>query len=327
MHFHMIKEITRNLYIITLPMPFRLKHVHVYALLHQGKVALFDTGLDTPETFSVLETALKRIDRSIRDIDRIFISHRHGDHCGMAGRIKAESGAEILMSDTDYEFIAMSNREALMIQAMRDFYLRHGLGEEALAILAAIMKSFRKMTGSFALDRALKHGQTHAIGDWTLEVLSAPGHSTGHSCFLFREQGLLIAGDHILPDITPNLSPDLFEPSFHPLSRFVESLTEMQDLPVRLVCPAHGQPFTHFRERIEEIKEHHRERKGLTLASVRGSLKTACQVSIDLFGPELPEFDQFLAINETYVHLLELVHEGLVREETRDGKSYYAMIG
>ena len=326
----MIKEINENLYIITLPMPFRLKHVHVYALLHGGGVALFDTGLNTPETFSVLEAAMKRIGRSIQDIDRIFISHRHGDHCGMAGRIKAESGAEILMSETDYAFIAMSDREEVLIRAMRDFYLRHGLGEEALSILASIMKGFRKMTGSFTLDRTLRHGQTHAVGDRTLEVLSAPGHSTGHSCFFFREQGLLLAGDHILPDITPNLSPDLFEPSFYPLSRFVESLTAIQDLPVRLVCPAHGQPFANFRERIEEIKDHHRERKGLTLASVasvREGMKTASQVSVDLFGPELPEFDQFLAINETYVHLLELVREGLVREETRDDKSYYAMIG
>ena len=110
----------------------------------------------------------------------------------------------------------------------------------------------------------------------------------------------------------------------------MESLTAIQDLPVRLVCPAHGQPFANFRERIEEIKDHHRERKGLTLASVasvREGMKTASQVSVDLFGPELPEFDQFLAINETYVHLLELVREGLVREETRDDKSYYAMIG
>ncbi len=323
----MIKEITENLYIITLPMPFRLKHVHVYALVHDGRIALFDTGLNTPETFSVLQAALARIGRSIRDIDRIFISHRHGDHCGMAGRIKEESGADILMSDIDYAFIAMTDRQELMVRAMRDFYLQHGLGEEALAILAAIMKSFRKMTGSFEMDRALKHGETHAIGDWTLEVLSAPGHSTGHSCFFFREQGLLLAGDHILPDITPNLSPDLFEPSFHALSRFLESLTAMQDLPVRLVCPAHGQPFTNFRERIEEIKDHHRERKGLTLASVREGMKTACRVSVDLFGPELPEFDQFLAINETYVHLQELVREGLIREETRDGKFCYVMNG
>ena len=56
-------------------------------------------------------------------------------------------------------------------------------------------------------------------------------------------------------------------------------------------------------------------------------MKTACRVSVDLFGPELPEFDQFLAINETYVHLQELVREGLIREETQNGKFCYVMNG
>jgi glyoxylase-like metal-dependent hydrolase (beta-lactamase superfamily II) len=322
----MIKEIIRNLYMITLPMPFRLKHVHVYALVHDGKVTLFDTGLNTPETFSILETAMKRIDRSIQDIDRIFISHRHGDHCGMAGRIKAASGAEILMSDLDHAFIRIADQEDRMIREMNLFYLRHGLGEDALVTLASILKGFKKMTGSFTLDRPLKQGECHRVGDWTCEVLSAPGHSTGHTCFFFREQGLLLAGDHILPDITPNLSPDLFEPSFRPLKRFLESLSEMRDLPVRMVCPAHGQPFVNFQERIDEIIDHHRERKGLTFASVRKNPKTAYEVSIDLFGPNLPEFDQFLAINETYVHLVELVHEGLIEEEIRENLSFYGAI-
>jgi glyoxylase-like metal-dependent hydrolase (beta-lactamase superfamily II) len=213
-----------------------------------------------------------------------------------------------------------------MIREMNLFYLRHGLGEDALVVLASILKGFKKMTGSFTLDRPLVQGQIHAIGDLSCEVLSAPGHSTGHTCFFFREQGLLLAGDHILPDITPNLSPDLFEPSFRPLKRFLESLSEMRDLPVCMVCPAHGQPFVNFQERIDEIIDHHRERKGLTFASVRKNPKTAYEVSIDLFGPNLPEFDQFLAINETYVHLVELVHEGLIEEEIREDLSFYRAI-
>ncbi len=32
----------------------------------------------------------------------------------------------------------------------------------------------------------------------------------------------------------------------------------------------------------------------------------------------MPDFDKFLALNETYVHLLDLAHEGIIREE-QDG--------
>lgn len=319
----MIKEIARDFYMITLPMPFRLKHINVYALVCDGRVTLFDTGLNTPETFTTLETGLKRIGRSIQEIDRIFITHRHGDHCGMAARLKDLSGAAILMSDLDHAFIRMADDQNRLIAEMQSFYLRHGLGAEALAVLSSIFKSFSKMIGSFPLDHALHPGEMHFVGDRSCEVLAAPGHSRGQVCFFFRTEGILLAGDHILPEITPNLSPDLLQPDFRPLASYLSSLTEMQRLSVTAVYPAHGRPFQNFLERIGEIKDHHDERKGLTLASVRGGRKSTYAVSVDLFGKDLPDFDQFLALNETYVHLVELIREGLVQEEVRDNRCFY----
>jgi glyoxylase-like metal-dependent hydrolase (beta-lactamase superfamily II) len=319
----LIREIARDFYMVTLPMPFRLKHVNIYALVHDGRVTLFDTGLNTPETAAALETGLTRIGRSLRDIDRIFITHRHGDHCGMAGRLRDISGAAILMSETDHAFIRFAEDQDRLIAELRSFYVRHGLGEEALALLGSIFKSFSKMIGTFPLDQALEPGSVHGVGDRSFEVIAAPGHSRGQLCFFFRNEGILLAGDHILPDITPNLSPDLFRPDFRPLERFLSSLTGMQRLPVTAVYPAHGRPFTNFVERIEEIKEHHRERKGLTLASVRRGRRSTHAVSIDIFGKDLPDFDRYLAINETYVHLVELIEEGLVLEDIEKNQCFY----
>jgi glyoxylase-like metal-dependent hydrolase (beta-lactamase superfamily II) len=319
----LIKEIARDFFMITLPMPFRLEHVNVYTLVHDGRMTLFDTGLNTPETFTTLEAGLKRIGRSIHDIDRIYITHRHGDHCGMAARIKAASGATILMSDVDHEFIRISEDQDRLLAILRSFYLRHGLGDEALALLGSIFRSFSKMIGTFPLDHALRPGEIQTVGDRSCEVIAAPGHSRGQVCFFFRKEGILLAGDHILPDITPNLSPDLFQTDFRPLEHFLSSLTRMQSLPVKTVYPAHGRPFTNFLERITEIKDHHHERKGLTLAAVRGGRKSTFEVSVDIFGKDLPDFDQYLALNETYVHLVQLIHEGLVQEEIEDNRCFY----
>jgi hypothetical protein len=49
--------------------------------------------------------------------------------------------------------------------------------------------------------------------------------------------------------------------------------------------------------------------------SVKGGPKTTFQVSLDIFGRDLPEFDQFLAVNETYAHLIELEEEGLIKQK------------
>ena len=322
----MIREIAGDFYRIILPMPFRLSHVNVYALVQDSRVTLFDAGLNTPEAFTTLEAGLKRIGRSLREIDRIFITHRHGDHCGMAGRLREISGAKILMTDTDHASIRMGDDMDRMIMEIQSFYRFHGLEEDVVASFAAIFKGWVKMTGSFSLDHPLRNGETFDIGKHRLEVLAAPGHSRGQVCFFFRTEGILLAGDHILPEITPNLSPDLLEPDFRPLERYLSSLTDMEQLPVQIVYPAHGRPFTNFKERIAEIREHHQERRGLTLASVRENGKSACEISVDLFGENLPEFDRFLALNETYVHLVELVRGGLIQTDIRDKRCFYRRV-
>lgn len=50
------------------------------------------------------------------------------------------------------------------------------------------------------------------------------------------------------------------------------------------------------------------------------------QIPQDVFGTDLPEFDKFLALNETHVHLMELIHEGVI-EKFRDGKQILYNVG
>jgi hypothetical protein len=97
----------------------------------------------------------------------------------------------------------------------------------------------------------------------------------------------------------------------------------MEALPVEKVYPAHGRPFSDLKGRIAAIYDHHLIRKRITYESVQRGPKTAYVVSQDIFGPDLPEFDQFLALNETYVHLLELIGEGLIREERTAEQAFY----
>jgi glyoxylase-like metal-dependent hydrolase (beta-lactamase superfamily II) len=311
----LIEKIAESFYMITLPMPFRLKHVHVFALVHDGSVSLFDTGMNTPETFSTLEESLKSLGKTVHDIDRIFITHFHTDHCGIAGRIKDISGAAIAMSAMDALRIHNDQKKGLDFDQIKKFYCEQGLREEIIDGLLDLLGSFRKATIPFKIDASLEDHGSQKVGDREFEVISVPGHTSGQVCFFFRKEGILLSGDHILPDITPNLSPDPYNPGFRPLKSFLDSLGKVEDLHVIKVYPAHGDPFSNLKMRVEEIREHHRERKGLVLESVKGGPKTTFQVSLDIFGQNLPEFDQFLAVNETYAHLIELAEEGLIKQK------------
>ena len=322
----MIEEISRNLFMITLPMPFRLKHVHVFVLAHDDRITLFDTGLNTPETVSILEESLKAIQKTVRDIDRIFITHHHLDHCGMAGRIKAISGAEIHVSEVSREVLSVRADEAELVRHIKDFCLLHGLPERTTDFVINLFLAFKTAGSPFQSDRCFQADSRQVVGDTEFQAIATPGHTRDHVSYYFPKEAVLLSGDHVLPEITPNLSPDLFSPDFRPLRSFLDSLSRIQTLPARKVYPAHGDPFSNLAERIEEIKSHHEIRKGLAFESVRRGPRTTFEVSGDIFGDNLPEFDRFLALNETYVHLVELVHEGAIKEKTHKNKILFNAI-
>ena len=320
----MIDRILPDLYRITLPMPFRLRHVHVYALLHDGRVALFDTGMNIPETYRVLDEALVTLGKTTKDIDLIFLTHFHADHCGIAGRLQEISGAPVYLSALDDARLQYNNRHEELVERARNFFLTQGLPQKAMDNLVTLMAVFRKATVPFRVDRHLQPGDAFALGGRRIEVIPAPGHTAGQMCFYLPGDGILLAGDHILPDITPNLSPDIFRLEYRPLRSFLESLCAVRGLPVRMVYPAHGDSYPDLAKRVDEIREHHAERTQLIAAALQGKEKTAFEVSGIIFGEDLPEFDQFLALNETYVHIVELVDEGAVRAVERDGLVFYS---
>ena len=320
-----IRKITENLYLITLPMPFRLRPVNVVVLMHEGGVVLFDTGLNLGGTFSRLEDSLKVIGRSVRDIDHIFITHCHADHCGLAGRIKEISGAVIHMSEIGRQIIHNNHDQRQVADTVKKFYVEQGIAEDTVGAYLVFLRYFRKATVSFRVDECLDFHREYLIGDTAFEVFPTPGHARDHVCYFFRKEGILLSGDHILPESTFNLRPDLFCAGFRPAQAMFDSLARIEDLPAARVLPAHGAPFSNLKGMVEEVRRHHAERKNLILESIKEGPKTAVQISRDIFGTELPGFDAFLALNETYAYLVEFRHEGIARKSRKSGRIVYGI--
>ena len=68
----MISQIQTDFYRITLRMPYRLKHVHAYLLVQDKELVLFDTGLNIPGAYEMLEKDLASAGFSVNDIRHIF---------------------------------------------------------------------------------------------------------------------------------------------------------------------------------------------------------------------------------------------------------------
>ena len=250
-----VREIGDGLFMFTLPMPFRLKHVNVFAALKGTRVTLIDTGPNVPEVLAELEKCLQRIGTDFQGVEQVLITHFHTDHCGLAGLVKEKSGAAIRISETDFEMIGSNELRRNRAAA---FYREQGLDQKAIETAGRVSEAIRSLTYPFEPDEFLSPEKSLDLPDRSIRILRTPGHTPGHLCFFFPEDEILIAGDCVLPHITPNLSPDVLNPLFFPLQEFVESLDRVAELPAARVYPAHGLPFQNLRKRVEEIKKHHR---------------------------------------------------------------------
>jgi hypothetical protein len=77
--------------------------------------------------------------------------------------------------------------------------------------------------------------------------------------------------------------------------------------------------------RANEMRGHHAERTQLILNCLSATPKTTFQISQGIFGTDLPDFDKFLALNETYVHLLELKLKGAIKEDINGLNLFYTL--
>ncbi len=313
----MIAEIAENFYRITLPMPYRLRHVHAYALVDGDNVALFDAGMNMPGAYEKLAADLASIGLSVDSIRDIYITHVHTDHCGMAGRVQEQSKARIHLSETSHQVHAHFQQADYLIAQARLFYAKHGMSPAEVEAIVEEIEDIRIHIPQFTVDTFLQKNEIRQFGNRSFEVIFTPGHAADHVCFFFREEGLLLAGDHVLPYIAPSLSPNIYDEIFQPLKSYLESLCIIETLPITTIHPGHGNSLTGIDERIEEIRTHHLLKKQLLLKNMGVQPKTTYTICGEMIGAAAANWDdweKFMALNETYVYLQELKRDGVIKE-------------
>jgi glyoxylase-like metal-dependent hydrolase (beta-lactamase superfamily II) len=327
-----IREVANGIYQLKLPIPNEsLQYVLVYLIQGKNGFTLIDTGWDLPETLAAWEALLTQLGIGWQDIEQILVTHFHVDHAGMSAKIGELSGAKVHMFPHNKYLQDISDVDLQqMTEQANNWLLAHGMPKRELEIIEMGGKPDLKWLFPTKPDIHLTDGEVIAAGNLRLEVIHTPGHADNHICFYEPNQKILFSGDHVLPNITPNVSRNPLTP-FNPLGSYLSSLHRLKDIEVTLVLPGHEDLFNNLAQRAVEIESHHRLRMDEIINTIAKQEKPSYEIAATIkWGPgswqNLTGLDRYLAVMEVLAHIDLLSHEGFLKQTLRDEMIYYALM-
>lgn len=313
-----VEEIADGLWSLPVPLPMSpLRYTLAYGLLIPDGVVLVDTGLNIDECLEALVEGLRVASRTIEQVRGVLVTHIHGDHYGLAGRVRELSGCWIGLHADDAALIPGRYTEVDALLAAIESWLRQaGAPEADLAELRDSSMGLRKLVSIAIPDREIAHEERIDLPGWDLTAVHTPGHTPGHLCFREGRTNTVLTGDHVLPRVTPNVSrnPQSLD---DPLGAFLTSLETLRAYGEALALPAHEWRFAGLDARLDELAGHHADRLAEVRACVAAGAETVWEVASSLHWSRTWEslhgFMRRLALGETHAHLVRLERDGVLR--------------
>ncbi|HET6563005.1 MAG TPA: MBL fold metallo-hydrolase [Marmoricola sp.] len=332
-----VETVAPGVHRLPLPLPMDgLKAVNVYVLETEDGLTCIDAGWAVDASRKQLEEGLRSIGHGVGDITRFLVTHVHRDHYTQAVTVRRELGRAT---------IELGIGEKPVLDVLNGGQLDHDPTVTRLVLAGAhdTAAGWRRMFEGADPDLEmwaspdvwLEDEQVVEVGDRRLRAVPTPGHTAGHFVFADEKAGVLFAGDHVLPTITPSVGFELV-PARDPLGDFMGSLRTVRDrLPDLRLLPAHGAVTESSHRRADELLAHHDRRLELCLGAVEPAGSTAYDVAQRLTWTrheralaELDVFNTALASMETMVHLDLLAFRGqLVREHVEGTMVYRPAVG
>ncbi len=310
-----------------IPMPGSLGHINSWILDDHDGIAPVDTGL----LMDVCSSEWKRLFKGAlqnKRIARVFCTHLHPDHTGLAGWLCKKDKAQLWMTRGEWLTVRMLTSDAREEVPDEVFVMQRAAGWTDDQIKTAAMKGWSRLRRSiYPLPinyHRIVDGEVIDFGAHQWRVVVGSGHSPEHACLLNEREGVLVSGDQVLPRISSNVSINVAEPDADPLGEWLASIDKLLGLPADLlVCPAHGEPFRGLHFRLKALRDEH----NLRLDRVADALDVKPLRAVDcfelLFNRVIGDEQRDLATGEAVAHLRRLERDGRARHEMSDGVNWY----
>jgi glyoxylase-like metal-dependent hydrolase (beta-lactamase superfamily II) len=309
------------------PLPFPLRWVNSYMIRGQQGLTIIDPGLHTAETEAVWEETFCQYGFDFSDIEQIVLTHHHPDHYGMAGWLQERSGGvPVWISQAGHEqALRLWSGDQPLTSEIAELFIQHGMDRAIVhEQLIPHMDAFVEWVTPEPQVSYIPFQQKFRIGDRWYEPIVTSGHAAGHICFYDAERKEIFCGDHVLPQISPNVSYIPYADE-NPLESFLDSLEKISRYDVVKAYPGHREPFTAFNQRVLELIAHHQERLE-QMAAQLNEPKHVYQLCLEYFGVRLPIHQMRFAMAETLAHVIYLRKQGRIAELEHDGILYYSLL-
>jgi len=323
-------EVAEGILWVRLPLPMRLDHVNIYALDEGDHWTLIDTGMDLASGRETWQTLLTG-PLSAKPVGRVVLTHHHPDHIGLLGWFAAK-GAEVWATRLGWtlgRMLQLDHNETPPPEQIA-FRRRAGMPKAALAKFAAERPfNFSQCTAPIPLGyRVMQDGDDVTLGGRRWRIVFGHGHAPDHATFWSGdEDGLVLAGDQIIPGISSNIGVYPSEPEANPLADWLDScrgLCRRAADADPLILPGHRLPFRGVRRRLNQLAEHHERAFDRIVDVLRGGPRTAAELFQPIFGREIEASQYGLALAESVAHVNYLHQAGRIRRDLIDGAWLYS---
>lgn len=317
-----------EIYRMLIPLPENpLKTLNSYLIKLENRNLLIDTGFNRPECHEALIENLKELNVDMEKTD-IFLTHLHSDHTGLINKI-AHKNSKVYIGKIDYEYM-FENLEGFNWEESEKRFASEGFPYEIIERLRDTNQAKIFAPDGMFESILLEDGYKFNVDKLEFTVILTSGHTPGHTCLYLEKEKLLFSGDHILFDITPNITSWLRVKDS--LRNYIESLEKIKKLEITKTFPGHRATSDDVYSRIDEIIEHHKSRLTDTLEVIKEksakegltAYEIASFMKWNMRGKswtEFPDNQKWFAVGETLSHLDYLFNENKI-EKFKDNDMY-----
>jgi len=256
------------------PSPFTLYGTGTY-ILGRGEVAVIDPG---PADGAHIAKLLEALEGEV--ISHILITHTHMDH---------SPGCRLLQAHTDAKSYA---------------YGPHGAGklEQGVPVEEGGDMAFEP-------DELVRDGDVLSGGDWSVECVYTPGHTSNHMCYQLRESKALFTGDHVM-----GWSTSIISPPDGDMGAYMASLDRLLERDDAVYWPTHGPCIDDPKPHVRAFVEHRLARERQIIECVGQGVHRIGDM-VPIMYAELPEFMYPAAARSVLASIERLVGNGTLQTD------------